>query len=134
MADIIDTCPSAVDFTINGCVDAAQVNLGDVVITSLGRIIQLDLTLRSVCPDKQVAVAVQLTEVDDRGFENSRGIKFFTVPIRTDESCTDVQISCIRFVVPEIFNSICEARNFRARVLANYIDTDFVCCDNSVSS
>lgn len=132
MADIIDTCPIPVDFTVNSCEDAVQINLGDVQLTSLGRIIQVDVTLKDICPNKQVAVAVQLTEVDVQGTEYSKGMKFFTIPVRTGTTCTDVQLNCIRFVIPETSNFICEARNFRARVMANYTDTDFVCCDNGV--
>ena len=44
-------------------------------------------------------------------------------------------LRCVRFSLPEGLDetggtdSICNSRKFRARVIANYVDTDFVCCD-----
>ena len=37
---------------------------GSVMLSSLGRILQLDVTVKNVCPNKRVALAVILTEVD----------------------------------------------------------------------
>ena len=42
-------------------------------LESQGRILQLDLTLKQVCPGKRVALAVILTEVDDNGQEHAGG-------------------------------------------------------------
>lgn len=39
-------------------------------LESLGRILQLDVTVKNVCPNKRVALAVILTEVDEHGTGN----------------------------------------------------------------
>ena len=50
------------------------------------------------------------------------------------DSIEDVLVKCMKFVLPEdldvsggIAGAICNPRYFRARVFANYIDTDFQC-------
>ena len=62
-------------------------------------------------------------------------MKAITIPAHTSPTCRDVQVRCIRFVLPEDLatsgtpGSLCVPRQLRARAFANYIDTDFVCCD-----
>ena len=136
---IVENCPTPVDFIIDKCHDSAVINLNNVELSSLGRIVQFDTTIKNICPGKQVAVAVQLTEVDSSGNEYPRGMKYFTIPKHTADTCSDVEIKCIRFVLPEdqsvaecCANSLCGTRNFKARVMANYIDTDFLCCDTKI--
>lgn len=130
-----EPCPNPVNVTIEGCQDSLTVDLGETELQSLGRILQLDVTIPNVCPHRRVALAVILTEVDGNGQEHPRGIKTITVPAHTAGGCRDVQVACIRFVLPEDLdvsggspNSICNPRDFRVRFLANYIDTDFTCC------
>ena len=131
-----EPCPTPVDFTTEGCQDSVQVNLGDVYQESLGRIIQVDATIKNVCPGKRVALAVILTEVDEHGEEHQRGMKTVTIPAHNAPSCRDVQVRCIKFVVPEDLDvsggstqAMCDRRSFKARLIANTIDTDFRCCD-----
>ena len=101
---------------------------------SLGCIVQLDVTLRSVCPDKRVALAVMLSELDT---EHKRGMKTLTIPAHTGNGCRDVTVRCIKFVLPEDLDvsgsdgSLCNERRFRARLIANYVDYDFECCCDS---
>ena len=52
---------------IDGCEDAVILDAGSVMLSSLGRILQLDVTVKNVCPNKRVALAVILTEVDQNG-------------------------------------------------------------------
>lgn len=130
-----EKCPDPVNITIGGCEDAVEFNAGDVEMESLGRIIQLDVTLKNVCPHKRVALAAIITEVDKYGIEHKRGMKTMTVPAHTKQSCHDVTVRCIKFVLPEDLdvsgseNSICDSRKFKARFIANYIDNDFDCCN-----
>lgn len=125
-----EKCPDPVNITIGGCEDAVEFNAGDVEMESLGRIIQLDVTLKNVCPHKRVALAAIITEVDKYGIEHKRGMKTMTVPAHTKQSCHDVTVRCIKFVLPEDLdvsgseNSICGSRKFKARFIANYIDND----------
>ena len=60
-----EKCPDPVEITFRGCQDAMEFNAGDVRLESLGRILELDVTLKNVCPHKRVALAVILSEVDE---------------------------------------------------------------------
>lgn len=135
-----ESCPTPVKVDIDGCEDSIEFDAGDIGMESLGRIIQLDVTLKNVCPHRRVALAVILTETDLQGNEHKRGLKTVTVPAHNRTSCRDVLVRCIKFVVPEDLNvsgltdSICGKRSFKARLIAHYIDNDFDCCsDNTVS-
>ena len=130
-----EICPEPVDLTIDGCEDTLEFDAGDLGMESLGRIVQLSVTLQRVCPNRRVALAAILTEVDDQGLEYKRGMKTVLVPAHTQETCRDVTVRCIRFVLPESLDvsgsagTICNARNFKARFIANYIDNEFECCN-----
>lgn len=130
-----EACPEPINITIEGCEDTVEFNAGAIGLQSLGRILQLDVTLRNICPHKRVALAVILTEVDLHGDEHKRGMKTLTVPAHTMENCHDITVRCIKFVLPEDLDetgsttSICNPRRFKARFIANYIDNDFECCN-----
>ena len=131
-----ELCPEPVDLTIDGCSDSAVIDIGNIYPESLGRILQLNVTVKKVCPGKRVGLGVILTEVDPAGQEYPRGMKTITIPAHDCPSCRDVEVKNIRFVLPEDLDvsgdtpdSICNARNFKARAIANYIDTDFRCLD-----
>lgn len=127
-------CSEPVEVTVDGCSDTVEFDAGDVCMDGLGRIVQLDVTLRNICPNKRVALAVLLSEVDALGNEYKRGMKTMTLPAHTSESCRDVTVRCINFVLPEDLDvsdtadAVCNTRNFRARFISHYIDNDFNCC------
>ena len=127
-------CPVTVDLAIDGCTDTVEFDAGDLVMDSLGQILQLDVTLNSVCPNRRVALAVMLNELDAFDVEHKRGLKTITIPAHTRDGCRDVTVRCIKFVLPEDLDvsgdtfSICNERRFRARFIANYVDYDFECC------
>ena len=129
-----EACPTPVDLEVEGCADAVLVDLGDTYLESQGRIIQMDVTIKNVCPGKRVALAAILTEVDQDGMEYQRGMKAMTIPAHSFPSCRDVLVRCIKFVVPEDLNlsqnagkTMCVKRNFKARFIAHNIDTDYRC-------
>lgn len=130
-----ETCPEPVDVSVSGCQDTVELDAADLDLESLGRIIQLDVTLKNICPHRRVALAAILTEVDEQGLEYKRGMKVMTIPAHTREGCRDVTVRCIKFVLPEDLDvsgstdSICNARNFRVRFIAHYVDSGFDCCD-----
>ena len=130
-----ELCPEPVCVTIDGCEDALEFDAGDIGMESLGRILQLNVTLRNVCPYKRVALAIILTEVDPHGNEYKRGLKTVLVPAHTRSTCQDITIRCVKFVLPEELDvsgsadAICNKRKFKARFISNYIDNDFACCD-----
>ena len=132
-----EKCPDPVDLNVEGCRDSVLVDLGDVYLESQGRIIQMDVTVKNVCPGKRVALAAILTEVDQGGMEHQRGMKAVTIPAHSFPVCRDVLVKCIKFVVPEDLSvsggAMCSPRKFKARFLANNIDTDFRCCESVVT-
>ena len=132
-----ERCPEPVDLTVEGCRDSVLVDLGDVYMESQGRIIQMDVTIQNVCPGKRVALAAILTEVDQEGMEHQRGMKAFTIPAHSAPVCRDVLVKCIKFVVPEDLSvsdgAMCSPRKFKARFLANNIDTDYRCCESTIT-
>ncbi len=130
-----EPCPSAAVIHVDGCKDSVVADALETKLSSLGRIVQVDVTIRNICPGKRVAVAVLLTEEGPNGEEYNRGMKTMTIAAQHGTDCQDILLECIPFVVPEDLDamgnpsSICNDRTFKVRVLANYIDTDFVCCD-----
>ena len=135
-----EPCPVPVNLSIEGCQDSVVLDAGDVYLESLGRILQLDVTVKNVCPGKRVALAVILTEIDANGVEYQRGMKTITIPAHNYPSCRDVLVKCIKFVLPEDLdvsggasNAICNTRNFKARFISHNIDTDFRCCDSVIT-
>lgn len=135
-----EACPLPVDLTVSGCSDSIVLDMGSTYLESLGRIIQMDVTVRNVCPGKRVALAVILTEIDENGMEYQRGMKAITIPAHNAPACRDVLVRCIKFVVPEDLDvsgaspqAMCNPRNFKARFIAHNIDTDFRCCESIVT-
>lgn len=133
-------CPEPVDLSVDGCADSVLVDMGEVQLESLGRIIQMDVTIKNVCPGKRVALAAILTEVDENGMEYQRGMKTFAIPAHNAPSCRDVLVKCIKFVVPEALSvadeeigAMCSPRQFKARFIAHNIDTDYRCCESVVT-
>ena len=132
---IPEDCSEPVEVAIDGCSDTIEFDAGALEMNSLGRIVQLDVTLRNVCPNKRVALAAMVNEVDSEGVEYKRGMKTMTIPAHTRATCQDVTVRCIKFVLPEDLDvssspdSMCNSRNFRARFIAHYIDNDFECCN-----
>lgn len=132
-----EQCPIPVDLSVGGCQDSLVVDLGDTELESLGRIVQLDVTVKNVCPGKRVALGVILTEVDSEGMEYQRGMKAITIPAHSYPNCRDVLVKCIKFVLPEDLdvsggspNAMCNTRNLKARFIAHNIDTDYRCCES----
>ena len=129
-----ECCPEPVDVTMTGCLDTVEFDAQEVVMKSLGRILQLDVTVKNVCPHKRVALAAILTEVDSHGNEYNRGLKTVTVPAHSRSGCHDVKVRCLTFVLPEDLDvtgrtdAICNDRKFKVRFIAHYIDSDFTCC------
>lgn len=127
-------CPEPVKIEIQGCEDFVEFHAGDVELDSFGRVLQLDVTLKNVCPHKRVALAVVLKELDEKNQEFQRGLKTLLIPAHDCPSCRDIKVRCIKFVLPETLDvsgdttSLCGKRRFNVRFFANYIDNDFECC------
>jgi uncharacterized protein YegL len=135
---ITEPCPEPIDISVGGCLDAVEFNAGELALDALGTVLSLDVVLRSVCPNRRVALAVTVNEVDAEGIEYKRGMKTLLIPAHTQNICTDITVRCIKFVMPDALNvsaddsPLCGERNFRARFIANYVDTDFECCSDII--
>ena len=134
-----ETCPEPVNIIIESCTDALEFDAGDMELESLGRILQLGVTLKNICPNRRVALAVILTEVDAHDHEFQRGLKTVVVPAHHHPTCRDVKVRCVKFVLPEALDvsgspkSLCDRRKFRARFIAHYIDSNFECCPHATT-
>ncbi|MEE0740945.1 MAG: vWA domain-containing protein [Emergencia sp.] len=133
-----EPCPEPIPVSVSGCEDAVVYTIDDTFLDSLGRILQLDINIRDVCPGRRIALAVILTEVDRNDEEHNRGIKTFTIPAHQNPGCSDVLVRCVRFVLPEDLDVSgaspgvqCNTREFYVRTIAHYVDTDFVCCGDT---
>ncbi len=129
-----DSCPDPVDVTLEGCGDYVEFNAGDTALEDTGRILQMDVNLLNVCPGRRVALAVELTEEDQAGVPQPRGLKFFTIPGHTRPACSDVLVTCIRFILPDDGVGLCTERVLQARIMAHYIDNSFTCCPAAVTA
>lgn len=123
-----EPCPTPVDVTVEGCTDAVVVDAGEIALDSVGRILQVDVTVKDVCPDRRVSLAMILTEVDDKGEKETKGVKVLTIPAHQEMGCRDVLVRCVRFAVPEDGANLCATRKFQVQTFAHYMDSDFVCC------
>lgn len=132
-------CPEPVEVTMDGCQDFVSVDLGDTYLQSQGRILEVRATLHNVCPDKRVALAVLVSEVDEKGKEHPRGMKTVTVPTHHCPACRNVLVRGIRFILPEDLNvsgtpgRLCTPRNLRVSLFSHYVDYDFQCCNVTVT-
>lgn len=130
---VAEQCVKTYPITIDFCSDYKAFDIGDVYLDSLGRQLDLCLTLKRICPFKEVAVGLLLTELDFFGHEHKRGFKAIRYPGHVN-GCHDVKINGIRFVLPEFLDkmgtgaSICNQRKFIIRVSANYITTNVPPC------
>ena len=115
-----DPCPEPREICLRGCEDAVEAELGDLFIASPGRIVELNVNIRAVCPHKRVALAVLLEDCFEGGF---RSLKTFTLPAHCGSGCRDLRVEGIRFAGPDSVCH-CQKRRMRVSLLANYMDTD----------
>ena len=127
----IDVGPFPINIPIAGCEDFVEFNAGDLALEDSGKILELNVNLLNVCPGKRVALAVVLTEVGEGGAILSLGMKTLTIPAHDFPICSDVLVTCIRFILPDNGTSPCEERVVRAQLFAHYIDNNFVTCSIS---
>ena len=131
-----DCCPGGCCIVAEPCRDGAECCCGETRLSGLGRVVEVNAVIRDVCPGRRIGAAVILTEVDPLGKEHNQGMKTYEIPPQQGEGCRDVTLHCIQFVVPETTRfwepceSLCSPRCFRARVIANYLDTDYQCCES----
>ena len=112
------------------CEEAKVHTLDAQEIANTGRVLDVNLTLRSVCPCRHVSVGCLITELDEEDNEYSRGFKALTVQPHYNSSCRDVEVETVRFILPDdarVDNrtgQCCGTRHFRVRAEAHYADTN----------
>ncbi|WP_250278550.1 vWA domain-containing protein [[Clostridium] colinum] len=124
---IVDPCPEPKNIVFENCENYLEYDLGDYALDHLGRILELSLTIKNVCPNKKVALAITVNEIDDNNTENKKAMKIISVPIHNSNACEDIRLTNIKFVLPEEDNLICKERKFAIRVIGNYIDDNPIC-------
>lgn len=112
--------PEPVEFSSGPCEEQVCYDMGELSLNAQGRLVELGLTLRSVCPSRRVALGVLLEDGEEGGF---RSFKAFVIPAQCGKKCRDIRVEGIRFVVPDT-RCHCLSRDFTARAIANYMDTD----------
>lgn len=120
------------DICMPACGCAQTADAGEINLQTQGRIIQLQVTVRNVCPGKRVALGCILTEVDNAGNEYHRGTKAITIPAHHHPCPQDVCVRGIHFVAPDDA-AACGRRNFRARFIAHHIDSDYQLCEGETT-
>jgi len=110
-----ESCDSAKEVTIaSECHNEA----------SLGRVMDVTMTLRNVCPGRRCAVGVNLTEMDENGNEYQRGFRSLTVPAHNYCTNRDIELPALRFVMPEdvsVADNGCR-RHFVVRAINHYLE------------
>lgn len=106
------------------CCDEHQTcEMDGAEMTASGRMLDVNLTLKNVCPGRRVALGVTVNERDSQGREYARGFKAITVPAHRQSGCCDVEAPTLRFVLPEdlrVENN--GRRHFVVRSTTHYVD------------
>lgn len=95
-----------------------------------------DFVITSILmPTKGIASMIDATTL--KWTIGKLGTKTLTIPAHFSTSCRDVLVKCVKFILPENLDvsggsttATCNTRNFKARVFAHNIDSDFYCCNN----
>ena len=124
---IVNPCPEPQEMDFGRCQEYLEYDLGDYILSDLGRILELSVNIKNVCPNKKVAVAITLNEVNDLGQETKKAMKVLSIPAHNSTVCEDIKLKNIKFVLPEENGLLCSERKLVARILANYIDNNPVC-------
>lgn len=115
--------------TVESNDDGVAIDAGSAVLQPPGRIVGLSVTVQHVCPGRRVALAVLLCELDESGQEYPRGIKTLVIPAHDGDTCRNIKVTGIQFVLPEELSVSggspafrAAKRNFKAKIIANFID------------
>ena len=98
-----------------------------VLEEGLGRVLDVAVTIGSVCPGKRTALGISLMELDNGGRAHACGFRSLTVPAHHESGCRDIAVPVVRFVLPEDMRPdeghfCCGHRHFVIRTTKHYID------------
>lgn len=123
----VDTCPEPQNIDFGVCEDYIEYDLGNYMLDNVGRILEFSLTIKNVCPNQKVALAIILNEVNNLGEEIKKGMKIISVPPHSSSVCEDIKVTNIKFVLPEEDQLLCQEREYSVRVFGNYLDNNPIC-------
>lgn len=120
--------------TLSGCCDTLACSMADVQPAAQGRMIEVGVRVRRVCPGKRTALGIMLHELDENDVEQIRGVKTMTLPAHHEQSCRDIVVEGVRFILPEDISLAedsggCGERRFRVRTHVHYVDISDSCCE-----
>ena len=122
--DVKDTTTHNICF--ERCENNKSVVLESQNLSSVGRFIMVNATVKDVCPNKQIAVGLKLYETTS-GNKIIKGHKTFALK-HTQSNCCDITLSNIHFVLPEEIaetcdkSNICNRRTFELETTSHYVD------------
>ncbi len=96
-------------------------------LNGAGRVLDVEVRLGRVGPDRRVALGISVYEVDKAGREHSRGFRSVTVPAHHERGCCEVTVPPVRFILPEDLRlegreGMCSGRrHFIIRTNAQYV-------------
>lgn len=103
--------------THNICFERCENNKSVVLqaqnLSSVGRFLTVNTTVKDVCPNKQIAIGVKLYETTN-GSKVIKGHKTFAV-MHNEPHCCDITLSNIHFVLPEEIAETCDKSNICGR-------------------
>lgn len=126
-----EDCPPPQILVMDSCQQFLRFDLGDEWLSSSGRMLELRLTLKQICPGQRTALGLLLKEVDIFGRTYPRGFKALTIPAHHANSCRDLVVGPIRFVLPDDLTPHCGRecgqRRFLVQVFAHAVDAPPIC-------
>lgn len=117
--------------SIDGCSNSVACSIVNARPDDQGRMIEIGVRVRRVCPGKRTALGILLHELDENDAEYLRGMKTMTLPAHNEQSPRDIVVDGIRFVLPEDVSLASEGsggvRRLRIRTHVHYMDADDSC-------
>lgn len=126
--DVSDMTTHAINF--ERCENNKHVCLDCQNLSSVGRFLSVTTTVKNVCPNKQMAIGLQLYETTG-GKKVIKGYKMFAIQ-HSEKCCADITLSNIHFVLPEEIaetcdkSNICSRRTFEMQTTSHYVDLDSI--------
>lgn len=96
-------------------------DVGDLYVENNGKILELSMTLKSVCPDKSVALGIVLCKVNDDKSTSVQAVKTFIVPAVHGDKSEDIVVKGITFVIPCDEKCIDCRQHFTVRIEKHYV-------------
>ena len=126
--DVNDNASNYINY--ERCENDKNVVLDAQNLSSIGRFLTVNTTVKNVCPNKQIAIGLKLYETTGGG-KVIKGHKMFAIQ-HEHNCCADITLSNIHFVLPEEIaetddkTNICSRRTFNLETTSHYIDLTHV--------